>query len=406
MTSLKTAGSRLTAALLFITAALHGADSNSMPATTYTPAKDTLVYVGTYTGAKSKGIYRFKLQTENEADPANIPLRPFGLAAETPNPTFLAIDPARHLLFAANEIDTFEGKPSGAISSFAIDPATGKLTLINQRPSSGGGPCHLLLDATGRNILVANYGGGSVSVIRVAPDGRLGETTAFIQNHGKSLDPARQEGPHAHCVTLDAANRFVFVCDLGLDRVLIYRFDADHGTLTPAEPAYAAIKPGSGPRHLAFRPDGRFAYVFNELNSTITTFAYAPATGRLTEVATISSLPPGYTGKNSGAEIAVHPGGKFLYASNRGRNSIALLAIDPDKGTLGFVADYDTGGKIPRHFAFDPSATHLVIGNQNSDTILVTRIAADGRLQPSAIHTAVPSPVCAVFLPPTPDRAR
>ena len=241
----------------------------------------TLVYVGTYTGPKSKGIYLFRLQTENLDVPQNVTLVPLGLAVETPSPSFLELDLKRRLLFAVNELNAFEGKPTGSVSAFAIDRANGTLRLINQRPSMGTGPCHLVLDKARRNLLVANYGSGSVSVIPVAADGTLGAASDVVQHTGSSVNPDRQKGPHAHCVTLDAANRFVFVCDLGLDQVLAYRFDPQRGKLTPHNPPFASLRPGAGPRHMVFRPDGRFAYVTNENGAT----RLVPASHRWTDAA-------------------------------------------------------------------------------------------------------------------------
>jgi len=362
---------------------------------------DTLVYVGTYTGAKSKGIYFFKLQTENLEVSQNITLVPLGLAAETPNPSFFEVDLKRRLLFAANEVNQFEGRPTGAVSAFSIDPATGRLTLLNQRPSMGTGPCHVVLDNENRNLLVANYGGGSVAVLPVGPDGQLGAATDVVQHTGRSIDPVRQKGPHAHCVTLDSANRFAFVCDLGLDKVLTYRFDARQGKLSPGEPAFTSIKAGAGPRHMVFRPDGRFAYVVNELSSTITVFRYESTTGVLKESQTISTRPEYFEGANTAAEVGVHPSGKYLYASNRGHNSVVLFSIDPDQGTLAYIEEQGTGGSTPRHFGIEPSAKHLAIGNQQSDTVLVCRIDdGNGRLKPSGVFASAPSPACVKFLPP------
>ena len=358
---------------------------------------DTLVYVGTYTGAKttSKGIYVFKLQ--GGQSPTLVPL---GLAAETASPSFLEIDAARGLLFAVGETDEFEGKPSGIVSAFRIDRTTGRLTLINQRPSMGKAPCHLALDSTGRNLLIANYSSGNVSVLPVAADGRLGEPSDVKQHTGSSVNPQRQLGPHAHCTTLDPANRFAFVCDLGLDKVMAYRFDAAKGTLTPHEPAFATVKPGSGPRHMEFRPDGRFAYVTNEMTSTVTVFSYDPARGALSEVQTVSALPPGFQGANSGAEIAVHPSGRHLYVSNRGHNSIVLFDIDDQKGVLTYVGPLDTGGRTPRHFGIHPAAQYMGIANQASDTVQIATMDAKGRLKGSGLFVPVPSPVCVKFLPP------
>jgi 6-phosphogluconolactonase len=360
----------------------------------------TYVYIGTYTKT-GKGIYLFRLQTEKLEVSQNITLVPLGVVAETPNPSWLEFDLKRRLLFAANEIDQFEGKPSGAVSAFSIDSASGKLTLINQRPSMGGGPCHLVLDKTGKNVLVANYGGGSVAVLPVAADGRLGDASSFVQHTGKSVNPDRQSRPHAHCVTLDPANRFAFVCDLGLDKVMTYRFDAEQGKLTPADPPFTQIKAGAGPRHMVFRPDGRFAYVTNEMHSTINVFAYDANAGVLKEIQTVSTLPEYFDGDNTTAEIDIHPTGKWLYVSNRGHNSVVLFNVDPEKGTLTYVEEQGTGGKKPRHFGIEPSAKHLVIGNQDSDQALVCRIDAEnGRLKPSGVFASVPAPACAKFLPP------
>jgi 6-phosphogluconolactonase len=361
----------------------------------------TLVYVGTYTGAKSKGIYLFRLRTENNEVSQNIILDPLGLAAETPSPSFLEIDQKRRLLFAVNEVDKFEGKRSGAVSAFSIDPGTGKLTLLNQRSSEGTGPCHLVLDKEGRNVIVANYGSGSVAVLGVGSDGKLSEATSVIQHQGKSIDPQRQAGPHAHCVTLDPAKRFVFVCDLGLDQVLAYKLDAEHGKLIPNEPAFTALKPGSGPRHMVFRPDGRFAYVINELNSTVTAFSYEPKAGALKEVQTVSTLPKHYNGVNYPAEIDIHPSGKYLYGSNRGNDSVVLFEINQETGMLTWVEEQNTGGKTPRHFGIQASGKHFVVANQNSDTLLACRIdPRTGRLKPSGVFAEAPSPVCVKFLPP------
>jgi 6-phosphogluconolactonase len=354
----------------------------------------TFVFIGTYTRDKGKGIYLFRLQTDNLEVSQNITLVPLGLAAETSNPSFIELDHKRRLLFAVNEND------EGSVSSFSIDPS-GKLTLLNQRPSRGSGPCHLVLDKPGKNILITNYNSGSVAVLPVAADGKLGEATSIVEHTGKSVNPARQEGPHANCVTLGPDNRFAYVCDLGLDKVMAYRFDAEKGKLTAADPAFTAVKPGAGPRHMAFRPDGRFAYVVNELDSTVDAFAFDANSGALTNLQTISTLPGYYDGPNSAAEIAVHPSGRFLYVSNRGNNTVVLFTVDRDKGTLAYVEEQNTGGKTPRHFGIEPSAKHLAIVNQDSDTILASRIdAGNGRLKPSGVFASAPSPACAVFLPP------
>jgi 6-phosphogluconolactonase len=361
----------------------------------------TFVYVGTYTGPKSKGIYLFRLQTDNLEVSQNITLVPLGLAAETPSPSFFDIDLAHRRLYAVNELSEFEGKPGGGVSAFAIDASSGMLKLLNQRSSMGSGPCHIVSDQNHRHVLVANYGSGSVAVLPVNADGTLGAASDVAQHNGRSVNRERQNGPHAHCVTFDPANRFVFVCDLGLDKIMAYRFDAAQGKLTPHTPPFTSVKPGAGPRHMVFRPDGRFAYVINELSSTINVFAYDATAGVLREIQTVSTLPEYFDGANTTAEIDVHPSGRWIYGSNRGHNSVVLFAVDPEKGTLTYVEEQGTGGAKPRHFGIEPSAKHLAIGNQDSDTVLVCRIdAGNGRLKPSGVFASAPSPVCVKFLPP------
>jgi 6-phosphogluconolactonase len=366
------------------------------------PKSPTLVYVGTYTEGKSKGkgIYYFRLQPAGSEVFQNVTLVPLGIAGETTNPSFLELDLKQRRLFCVNEVNTFEGQNAGSVTAFSIEP-DGKLTLLNQRSTKGTGPCHLVLDKGGKYLVVANYGSGSVAVLPVGPDGKLGEATDFVQHTGKSVNPDRQKGPHAHCVALDSANRFAFVCDLGLDKVMAYKFDAQNGKLTPNDPAFTQIKAGAGPRHMAFRPDGKFAYVINELDSTIISFAYDADKGALSELQTISTLPGYFDGPNTGAEIAVVPSGKFLFASNRGNETVVLFGIDKDKGTLNWIEEQGTGGKTPRNFGIEPSGEHLAIANQDSDTVLAARIdAGNGRLKPSGIFAEVPSPACVVFLPP------
>jgi len=367
------------------------------------PPDATIAYVGTYTNAQSKGIYAFSLQTPNQADSQTITFAPLGLAAQVTSPSFLAVDAKNKFLFAVNEVDKTANQVGGGVSSFSINPQTGMLTPINQQSSMGKGPCHIVLDSAGKNVLVANYGGGSVAVYQVAADGRLSEATSFVQHQGNSVNKNRQEGPHAHCVTLDAANRFAFICDLGLDKVMIYRFDAQAGKITPNDPPSVSVKPGSGPRHMTFGRDGKFAYVNNEMTSTVTSFSYDDKSGALAEVQTLSTLPEGFKGNTSTAEIAVHPSGKFLYVSNRGHDSIATFSIDPAKGTLAFIEAFPTGGKTPRHFAIAPSGNHLLIENQGTGNIILCAIDPEtGRLKTVGTPAQVPSPVCVVFVPPTP----
>ncbi|HJT78528.1 MAG TPA: lactonase family protein [Gemmataceae bacterium] len=363
------------------------------------PAAGTTLwaYVGTYTGgpgAPSKGIYRFDL------DPASGKLTPRGLAAEVTSPAFLAFHPSRRFLYAVNEVSTFEGKKTGGVTAFALDPKTGALTRLNDQPSGGAGPCHLVVDKAGKHVLVANYDGGNVSVFPIGDDGKLGAATAFQQHHGHSVNKERQEAPHAHGIALDAANRFAFVCDLGLDKVMSYRYDADKGTLTPNEPAFVAIAPGSGPRHITFAPDGRHAYVTNELSSTVTAFRYDPDHGTLTTIQTISTLPKGFKGTNTTAEIAVHPSGKFLYDSNRGQDSIAVFTVDAKSGELTAAGHQGKNIKTPRYFGIDPTGTDLVVANQDSNSLVVFRINPQtGELTPAAGPVEAPMPVCVIMMP-------
>ncbi len=357
--------------------------------------KEYLVYVGTYTGAKSKGIYVSRL------DVATGKLSAPELAAETKSPSFLAIHPTAKYLYAVGEISDFGGKPAGGVSAFAIDPATGKLALLNQQTSGGPGPCFVSVDRQGKCVLVANYGGGSVESIPLQADGKLGEVGTFIQHSGSSVNASRQKEPHAHSINVAPDNRFAFAADLGLDKVLIYKLDADKGTITANDPAFAAVAPGSGPRHFAFHPSGKFAYVISEILCTMTAFSYDAARGELKEVQTISTLPPGESVKAgySTAEVVAHPSGKFVYGSNRGHNTIVGFAVDTKTGKLTHIENTPTQGKTPRNFAIDPTGAWLLAENQDSDTIVVFHIdAKTGKLTATGQSIEVGSPVCARFV--------
>ena len=356
---------------------------------------DMLVYFGTYTGAKSKGVYVSRLDLASGA------LSPPELAAETPGPSFLAIHPSRDFLYAANEVSSFEGKAGGSVSAFAIDRKTGRLTALNQQSSVGPGPAHLIVDKTGRDVLVANYGGGSVAVLPIEADGRLKPYSAFVQHTGSSVDAQRQKAPHAHSVNVDPENRFAYVADLGLDKVLVYRFDAVKGSLVANDPPFAAVNPGAGPRHFAFHPKGRFAYVINEMQMTITAFSHDAKRGALTSLQTVPTLPPGQSVQTgySTAEVQVHPSGRYLYGSNRGHNSIAVFAIDEKAGTLTYVENQSTQGETPRGFGIDPTGAYLLAANQKSDSVVVFRIDPQtGRLTPTGQKIDVGTPVCVKFV--------
>ena len=353
------------------------------------------VYIGTYTGAKSKGIYASQLDSSTGA------LSPAELAAEVANPSFLAIHPSRKFLYAVSEVADVAGKPTGAVSAFSIGAKTGKLKLLNQQSSHGAGPCHLVVDRSGKNVLVANYGGGSCASLPISEDGKVGEATSAIQHTGKSVNPARQEGPHAHSINVDPANRFAFVADLGLDKVLIYRFDSTKGLLAANDPPSVSVAPGAGPRHFAFHPSSKFAYVINEIANTVTAFAYDASRGALKEIQTITTLPKDFKDTSHTAEVVVHPSGRFLYGSNRGHDSLAIFAIDPGNGKLTTVGYQPTGGKTPRNFAIDPLGTFLLAENSQSDTIVVFRIDPQtGELKSTGQTLEVASPVCVRFVTP------
>jgi 6-phosphogluconolactonase len=345
-----------------------------------------LAYIGTYTRPPSKGVYAWRFEA------ASGKLTPLGLAAETSNPSFLAVDPNQRFLYAANE------DKAGTISAFAIDPANGRLKPLNSVPSRGSGPCHVAVDASGKWVFAANYNSGSVAMFPVHADGALGEATGFVQHAGSSVNAQRQSGPHAHSANLSPDGRWLLVPDLGLDQILSYRVDAVKGTLYAGDPPFTKVAPGSGPRHMAFGKDGRFAYAINEMLATVTVFRYNSAHGSLEDLQTAQVTPDGYTGLKSSAEIAVDPNGKFLYASNRGDSTIAVFRIDGEKGTLTAVERVSTGGKTPRNFAIDPSGAFLFAANQDSGNVVVFRIdRATGRLTPAGSVLEVASPVCVVF---------
>ena len=356
--------------------------------------KSMLVYIGTYTKTSSKGVYAYRM------DMASGKLSPVTSGPMTPNPSFLAIHPNHHFLYVVNETQEFNGEKTGGVTAFRIDPKTGALTQLNQQSSKGTDPCHITVDKLGKNVLVANYSSGSVACLPIHADGTIGPASAFVQHTGSGPDKARQEGPHGHSINLDAANRFALACDLGLDKVLVYRFDANKGSLTPNDPPSASVPPGSGARHLAFHPSEKFAYVINEMKSTITGFTYDNRKGTLHEFQTVSTLPEGFKGTSSCATIHVSPNGKFLYGSNRGHDSIVIFRIDQGTGRLSYVGHQSTQGKTPRDFNIEPSGRYLVAANQDSDSVVVFRIDPDsGQLTPTGTTVQVSMPVCVKFMP-------
>lgn len=342
---------------------------------------DYFAYVGTYTKDKSKGIYVYRFQAGDGK------LTPLGLAAETSSPSFLAVHPSRRFLYAVNE------ERGGSVSAFALDPKTGKLTFLNTVSSRGGGPCYVAVDKSGKSVLVANYGGGSVAALPIGEDGKLREASASVQH---AAPPAK---PHAHSINLSPDNRFAIAADLGLDQVLVYRFDAVKGSLTAHDPPFAKVPTGSGPRHFAFHPNGKFGYVINELGNTMIVFAWDAGKGTLNQVQSISTLPQDFTGKSYTAEVQVHPSGRFVYGSNRGHDSIVVFAVDGAKGTLTPIEHVPTQGKFPRNFTVDPTGRYLFAANQNTDNIVVFRIdQKTGRLTPTGQVLEHGAPVCVKFV--------
>ena len=354
-----------------------------------------LFYVGTYTeeGSKSKGIYAYRF----DADTGEI--AELGLAAETTNPSFVALHPNGRFLYAVNEVGNYKGPDSGGVSAFSIDRATGKLTFLNEVASRGADPCYITVDKTGKYVLVANYTGGSLAVFPVLEDGTLGEASAFIQHSGHGANPERQEKAHAHSIDLSPDNRLAMVDDLGLDELLVYKFDSSKGSLTPNSPPFVKLDAGAGPRHFALSPSGKFAYVVAEMQSTVTVLSNDSNLGTLHRLQTISTLPKSFTGQNDDAEIQMYPSGKFLYASNRGSDTITVFAVDSSKGTLTPIEYTPTQGKIPRSFGIDPTGKFLFAENQKSDNVVVFAIdAKTGHLTPTGKVLDVGSPVCVKFL--------
>lgn len=353
-----------------------------------------VLYVGTYTSgpsAKSEGIYGYHMDAGTGA------LTRF-TSIMSVNPSFLTVDRSKRFLYAVNEVSDYLGKPSGAASAYKIDPVTHNLRLLNEQATQGADPCYLSVDSRKRTLLVANYTGGSVSVFPVRSDGTLGMVAQVQQDEG-SGPKEQQKGPHAHCVIFDAFERHALVADLGIDKVMIYRFDRTTGRLSPAKQPFAELKPGAGPRHLSFHPSGKFLYVINELDSTMTAFAYNERVGTLEMIETVSTLPSDFSGISYCADVHVSSSGKFLYGSNRGHNSIVVFAIDELTGKLTLVEHVSTEGNWPRNFTIDPSGGFLLVANQRSDNVVVFSLDANtGRLKPTGVNEQIPSPVCLKFL--------
>lgn len=347
-------------------------------------SKDALVYIGTYTRGGSKGIYAYRF------DASTGKLSEQGVAAEVENPSFLFVNAKGTRLYSVGEAAT------GTVSAFEIDKASGKLKRLNDQPTGGNGPCHIMGDKAGKNIILVHYGSGSTAVFALKPDGSLGERTALVQHSGSSVDKGRQSGPHAHSVNYSKSEKYAVVADLGLDEFIVYAVDQAKGTLT--RHSAAKVKPGSGPRHFSFHPSYKFAYGVNEMASSVTAFQWNEASGNLTEIQTVPTLPSDFQGKSSCAEILVHPSGKFVYASNRGHDSIAAFSIASD-GKLTSLGTASVEGKTPRNFRIDPSGAWLIAANQDSGNLVVFRIdKSTGKLTASGEQAKVPFPVCIRFV--------
>ncbi len=356
-------------------------------------ATESWVYFGTYTGGKSRGIHvsRFNHETGALGSPA--------LVAEMANPSFLALHPEGRHLYAVGETADSAGRGGGTVAAFDIDPANGALKRLSVQDSHGSHPCHLTVDHTGRWVLVANYSSGTLGVFPIEAGGALGPAKQVVQHEGSSVNQARQKAPHAHSIQVDPRNRHAIAADLGIDKLMVYDFNARTGELTPNDPAFVPLAPGSGPRHFAFHPDGRHLFAINEMLTTITAFSYDGRRGRLRELATVPTLPGPNPGDASTAEIVVHPGGRFVYGSNRGHDSIVVYAFDRKAGTLQYVEHEPTGGRTPRNFAVDPTGRWLLAENQNSDSVVVFAIDQEtGALSPTGQRIEVGAPVCAKFL--------
>jgi len=348
------------------------------------------VYLGTYTGESSQGIYLVEVHEKAGR------FYERGLAAKTENPSFLAKHPKLPVIYAVGEIEG-DGD-GGTISAFRIDAETGMLSALNQASTGGAGPCHVAVAPSGAHVAVANYSGGSVALLPLGEDGSLAPASAFVQHAGSSVNPQRQEAPHAHSVHFDPSGKYLLSADLGTDQLLVYRYDETAGTLTPNDPPFAALPPGAGPRHFVFHPSGKFVYVVNELDSTVSVFAWDGETGALEAVQQIGTLPKDFTGESTTAEIRVHPTGRFLYASNRGHDSITVFTIDAKTGLLNLVGHSPTGGSTPRNFNLDPSGRFLIAANQRSDSVFLFRVDQNtGRLTATGSSVAVGAPVCVLY---------
>jgi 6-phosphogluconolactonase len=358
-----------------------------------------LVFVGTYTreeggGDRSSGIYAYRM------DPQNGALTMVNQAGGLTNPSFLAVDPSRRYLLAVSEMNEHNGRPGGAVGTYVIDPSNGGLSLINSQSTYGGGPCYVSIAPGGHWVLAANFVGGSLTVLPLGADGRLGPASGFIQHPTLTAENGHPVSPHAHSILQAPGSQTLIVAaDLGLDRIYLYDLDPVRGVLAPHRIPWLTSRPGAGPRHLVFHPNQRYLYGINENDSTVSAFQYDAAGGSFTAIETLSLLPVGYDRPdNTGADIHIHPAGKFLYASNRGHDSLAIFAVDAESGRLTPVGHCPTQGKSPRNFAIAPDGSFILAANYRSDTIVSFHIdPTSGQLEPTGAVTHVPAPVCVKF---------
>jgi len=364
--------------------------ASMVPGASADPSADTMsVYIGSYAKNTEQGIHHFKL------DPVSGSLTAAGGASGVANPSFVAISPDKKFLYAIGESG---GKKGGAVVSFSIDASSGALTQVSESFSGGSGPCYVTADKTGKVVLVANYGGGSIASLPVSADGKLSEPATFVQHTGSGVNPGRQKEPHAHSINVSPDNRFALAADLGIDKLLIYKLDAEKGTMTPNNPPHGELPPGAGPRHFAFHPSAKYLYVCGEMTSTVHAYAWDAEKGSLKHLQDLSTLPQEVKG-NSTAECQVHPSGKFVYVSNRGHDSIAVFKVDEATGKLTAAGHAPSGGKTPRNFGIDPTGQILIAANQSSNNIVVYKIdQATGMPKPVGVEVSVPKPVCVKFL--------
>ncbi len=390
-TSLSSRRDFLAAAAVGLVACARG--SHSLESRGETQPDDALLYVGTYTeGTRSEGIYLLRMDRRSGK------LHRVGSVDASANPSFLALHPNGRVLYAVNEVETHTGRPTGAVSAFAIASNTGALTRLNEQPSEGGAPCFVSVDRSGRVVLVANYAAGSVALLPIQTDGALAPATKVVQHTGTGPNAKRQGAAHAHCILPDPSNRFALAADLGADRVFVSRLDLDDKSLRHIEGGDAVMRPGAGPRHIVYHPTLPLVFVANELDSTVATLRLDAERGVLSLLDSHSTIPSGWSGTNYPADIHVAPSGRTLYVSNRGHNSIAVFSLAESTAALTLDQVVSTEGDWPRNFSLDPTGRWLLVANQRSDSVIVfARDAKTGRLTPTRERITLPSPVCLRF---------